>query len=614
MNIGISPTEKTLKGFLLEINSLKKYIENLQIIIRDLKTKNAELNRRNISLIEVEHINEKLFEEKKSLKNTIENLEKELLKTIKEKKNEVGIVENRLELEVNFYKGIRDTGLAKIDAAEKIIKLNEIQHNYILKIEKEIEELKNANDAKMAQLMVEHENNYNKLKKKMIDFIKKSKKDMEKSNISNIELYSKFSTIFKNQILNELENQSKQIIELIKEKEKQDKKIYALTEEIIVHHSVEKILKNKENKYKKIINDFKEDKIKEKEEKENINTYSNRVNSEINKNNNNEKDNYNEEKYYSEDKIKKNKIKNMKKNYDYDNNEGIFKTVMQRKEFNDYLSLDKEYKLILKKYQILKDQFNTLKDKEKLFQKKYYGIIKLYKIALDDLVKDEELTKKKIYINLDNINKGSYESFTKEEKIKIVQLLIKHLLPLIKVQNRDISKLREEFFDFDIKMNSTQQLSKVNGHSRNHSLYNQNYNNFRNITEDSNYNMNKENKFMKILENNKINKMFVNEDSNSFKSSFWGLNFNNNNNLVKNKEEKEKLNYNKTNGFLCSAKNLNRNKKEKKIMSEIKLNKRGILGEKFKYRKSPLLRFMYIQNIKSENQRNNFLNNKNFST
>ena len=93
---------------------------------------------------------------------------------------------------------------------------------------------------------------------------------------------------------------------------------------------------------------------------------------------------------------------------------------MSRKNFLDYISLEKEYKELLKNNKLLKDQINTLRDKDRLFQKKYTGIINIYKIALDDLMKDEEVTEKKIYINLDKINEGDYDSYTKEEKMKIL--------------------------------------------------------------------------------------------------------------------------------------------------------------------------------------------------
>ena len=586
----------SLNDYLSQIKSLKLYINNLETNISDLKTKNAELTKRNVNLSEIININEK---EKKTLKDKIEDLQKELINSIKDKTDEMRLNEKNLENEIVYFKGLRDTRLAKIDAADKIIKLNEIQHNYILKIEKELDELKNENDEKMTQLKIEHENNYDKLKKKMIYFIMKSQKEMEKSNSTNIELYSKFSVIFKNQILNELENQNKQIHQLILEKEKQEKKIYALTEEIIVHDSVEKILKRKNFKYQNIINKYMKNKSEEKEkEKEKGKAIENIGNNSRNINN------IENGMHYSMDKIK-----NMKKNFNHEYYEGFFKTTMNRKEYHDYISLEKEYKQLLKDYQMLKEQYKTFKDKEKLFQKKYFGIIQLYNTALDELVKDEELTKSQIFINLDNINKGDYESYTKEEKIKIIQMLIKHILPLITLQNIEILKFRKTFSDLKIKTYSSQFI-KYNSNSRNHSLFKEYNNNYKNLTEDSNIGVNKDKKFMAIFDQNIGNKNIdkrnnIFDESNSFKSSFWGMNFN-----KINKEEISK--YNKTNGFLYSA-----YRKPKKKGSEIKLNKRGIFDKELQYKKNPLLRYMYIQNSNADNQRNNIkfcLTDKNLSS
>ena len=258
---------------------------------------------------------------------------------------------------------------------------------------------------------------------------------------------------------------------------------------------------------------------------------------------------------------------------------------------------------------MLKEQYKTFKDKEKLFQKKYFGIIQLYNTALDELVKDEELTKSQIFINLDNINKGDYESYTKEEKIKIIQMLIKHILPLITLQNIEILKFRKTFSDLKIKTYSSQFI-KYNSNSRNHSLFKEYNNNYKNLTEDSNIGVNKDKKFMAIFDQNIGNKNIdkrnnIFDESNSFKSSFWGMNFN-----KINKEEISK--YNKTNGFLYSA-----YRKPKKKGSEIKLNKRGIFDKELQYKKNPLLRYMYIQNSNAENQRNNTkfcLTDKNLSS
>ena len=180
MNIRIPQREKEIKQYLLEIASLKNKIKELEDTIRELKTKNAEVHRRNISLIEIEHINERLYQDKKSLKNNITDLQNEIIKTIKEKDVAYRINQAKLENEIIYYKGLRDTGLGKIEAADKIIKLNEIQHCYILKIEKELEDLKNENDIKMRQLKIEHEQNYKKLKKRWLILKKNHKKRWKK--------------------------------------------------------------------------------------------------------------------------------------------------------------------------------------------------------------------------------------------------------------------------------------------------------------------------------------------------------------------------------------------------------------------------------------------------
>ena len=111
---GKSPN--SLNDYLSQIKSLKLYINNLETNISDLKTKNAELTKRNVNLSEIININEK---EKKTLKDKIEDLQKELINSIKDKTDEMRLNEKNLENEIVYFKGLRDTRLAKIDAADK---------------------------------------------------------------------------------------------------------------------------------------------------------------------------------------------------------------------------------------------------------------------------------------------------------------------------------------------------------------------------------------------------------------------------------------------------------------------------------------------------------------
>ena len=223
-----SKTERNnllINDYLFRISDLKSYISELEITIKDLKSQIGILTNRNIALIEFEKQNLILVEENEMLKQTISELKKEILNTIKKGKDENRDISLQLENEVNYYKNLNETVKGKIEAANHIIKLNSIQHNYIVQLENEIEKIKSNNLNYINELKVQHDLHYKKIKKNMIDFIKKSNNDIRQKNISNIELYSKFSAINKNEMLDQLENQNIQILELIKEKETQDKKI-----------------------------------------------------------------------------------------------------------------------------------------------------------------------------------------------------------------------------------------------------------------------------------------------------------------------------------------------------------------------------------------------------
>ena len=167
-----------------QIKSLKSQILDLELEIKELKARNIELNNRNIALLECEYKNVVLNTEKKELKQTINDLEQDVISTLKKGKEETRDVAFKLENEVNNYKRINDTIKGKIEAAEHIVKLNMIQHNYILKLEKELEDTKKRNLMNIDKLNVEHELHFKNLKQKMIDLIKKSNKEIQKENIT----------------------------------------------------------------------------------------------------------------------------------------------------------------------------------------------------------------------------------------------------------------------------------------------------------------------------------------------------------------------------------------------------------------------------------------------
>ena len=564
-----------IKDYISQIESLKSHISELESQIRELKSHITELGNRNLALIEYEQENFSLNKETKQLKETITDLEEEIISTLKKGKEEAREVAIELENKVSYYKRIADSVKGKIEAAEYIIHLNSIQHNYILKLEKELEDIKMNNKKYINEIKVEHDLHYKHLKNKMLDIIKKSNKEIQKENITNIEIHSKFSAINKGEILDELEKQNIQIIQLIKENEAKDKQILNLTQENQAYYSVDRLLKKKNLKFSKIIENFLE---KQKE---------------------------------NETKTIENKSKTDIKNL-------LFKTTMPKRLSPQSQKLQTKYNDLLYKYNLLKEKLEHLIDKDKSFQKKYYGIIKLYDTVLKDLIKDENLNVRKMEINIEKFLEGNIDSYSKEDKIKIVSLLIKQILPLIKSQNNEIIRLRNLFnkMDIKIKINSDSNFYSRNQNSNTiKSLYE-----IRQFTSDLDYSLRKEeqlksknksifntynNTYNNINHNNIYNLINSKEESKSIKSSFFGPNINAS--AIKKKKESKIDGMTNTNNnrFMFSAFNFYKPNNEKRKFNGIKLYKKDKLRDELLGKKNSLYKNIFMKDIKSSKAFNN---------
>ena len=138
--------EKNLRYNIEEIDSLRKKISSLEKKNNYYQNRILDLERLNKQLVEIDIKNKILNEDKVNRENRIDNLEKEILSLTNSDKAKKRQKENELESEVIFYKGLLDSGNAKIDAAENILKLNNAQNDYIIDLEKELEKLRSNCD------------------------------------------------------------------------------------------------------------------------------------------------------------------------------------------------------------------------------------------------------------------------------------------------------------------------------------------------------------------------------------------------------------------------------------------------------------------------------------
>ena len=404
-------SDETPKVYLSEVQQLKLAIQELSDQNRTLSAQNSELNSKCITFARIEAQNRQLEDTIKEKNEKITSLEEEKVLLEKSKTNALRETELKYFKEVTYLKNQQENNLQKIETANVIVKLNDKQYARILELEKEIEDITNHENQVAKESEIRHENQFTNLKKKMMDHIKTAQKNMAQSNLDNLDLNTKLSKLTTNQLLIELEEQSVQIEELLKAKEKYEKEIFSLKTDLNTHKRVEQLLQEKNKRYLDIVKNC--DKKLSKETNDNAN-----------------------EKNVISEKINKN--------------------------------YEKLYKKQNKEYQTMKEAYSNLKEKEANYETKFKNIINLYKMAIDDLVNDQEFKNTKdVYVNIDEIKKGNFDSFSKQEKYSILVYLLKNILPLVNTEeDEDINALKEQFEKVEInnKTRTNFNLSNKNFH------------------------------------------------------------------------------------------------------------------------------------------------------
>ena len=295
-----------------KIYELKDRIYELEIENRNNLIRISKLSKTKNDFSELERANQALNEELIAKEELITELKSLLLQEKREKQAEKRILEKDFDSKLNYYKRLQETNEYKENAASTIIKLNEVQHYSIIQLENKIDEIKNYYENQLKKKELDFDKKYTDLQKDMMEFLKNAQKNMNKTSKKNLELNTKLGILYKNEMLNELENQSHMIEELIKEKERQNKEIYLLKQELIVHKKIEKIIKNKNSKFLNIINKINIKINQNKDKDSNNNSFSEKDDSNLIENS---EKNENQKKLFIKDlKRRVKSVKNIKKN------------------------------------------------------------------------------------------------------------------------------------------------------------------------------------------------------------------------------------------------------------------------------------------------------------
>ena len=309
-------------------HDLREIIYELKDRIMELEQENqnnliriSELTKTKKEFIELEKANQDLTDELISKEKKISELKSLLLKEKQDNNDERRLLESKFDTKLMYYKRIQESNDYKEKAASSIIKLNEIQHHSIIKLENKIDEIKNFYENKLKENELNFDKKYTKLKKEMMQFLKNAQKNMVKNSKKDLELNTKLGILYKNEMLNQLENQNHSIEELLKEKERQNKEIFLLKQELMIHKKVEEMIKNKNSKFMNVINKIKIEINQRKDEFNNI--QKEKGNTDINL-----KSDKTKKLIIKDFKKRAKSVKNIKMNF-YEGNAGIL---------NDYLT------------------------------------------------------------------------------------------------------------------------------------------------------------------------------------------------------------------------------------------------------------------------------------
>ncbi len=227
--------EKEIK----EMKNYIKYLEELNLNLESdyslLKTRYNLIMSKGSELKELRNMLESKNEEILQLKEVIQNLK------IKHEQY-ISKIDIQYEKDVNQVKYFNESNAVKIDNATKVEKLNELMYQKILQLENIIKTFEEEEKKRMLIKEVEFEKKMNETKKRMLDFIKNGKEDIQLDRNNNVLLREKIDILNRKELMNELEFQSVQIEDLLKQRAHLDKILLAYKNDVKIHTEIEKNL------------------------------------------------------------------------------------------------------------------------------------------------------------------------------------------------------------------------------------------------------------------------------------------------------------------------------------------------------------------------------------
>ena len=203
----------------IEINELKKRVTDMSNSISNLEKERADLKAGYVQSFKTEKTIRQMQDTLETSEKEIERLSHEL--KIKERQlvDEVEQVRKNYEGDITKLKQTIESLQNKMENVNNLQNLTEKQEDQIKHLEAEKDKMRVELEEKLRNKEIRNQIKFTDLKKKMMDEIQETQKNVTQLNIEYMDVSTKLTLLQNHQLLIELEYQSQQIEELLKKKE-----------------------------------------------------------------------------------------------------------------------------------------------------------------------------------------------------------------------------------------------------------------------------------------------------------------------------------------------------------------------------------------------------------
>ena len=454
-----------------ENTKLKSQNENLNSLVTMYKSKEMNLNDMNNKLskkdYEYKTLNEDFLEQKKQYCEELR---------MKDVKYEKELGELNLKQESMKY---------QMKNFEKMSELNNIFYYKILELEKMIEDNKTDEQKKLQEIKMSYILKLENYKKKTITFLKKEKEQAKKLGTQE-SLNAKLNILHIQELTDELEIQSREILNLVSEKNKLKLQILCLSNDLEIYHDILKAKTDRNNNVERKLIEY----INEKNQSS-VQTVRSEKDSLIDFCNNKLKD-ISENENHKKPIINKNILKNLKKlevnlstkkKVNNSNN-----TITNSSGKLNTCRIMKEYKDVIKEKEKYKDLYSFYKEKYELLTNRYSDILNAYNEELEKLYDENKNIFAEENIDLSNFKNFQFQNMKPEQKYWILTQLINNIAPLVIKKDLDTNNIFKKSFQtkdkYNFDMTRSMTFSNVKNSSSLHSSIKRNDNsNYYNVTD-----------------------------------------------------------------------------------------------------------------------------------